>query len=112
MRESYGFSALFEQMEVNKRREQSEDTIMKIASGTMESSLIGDDVISALGISDEGIPTGMDDYEDMVDDTLDDPGMKKLDDALNSVTDGEDEEDPEAGLEALDATLESIIIGV
>ena len=112
MRESYGFSALFEQMEVNKRREQSEDTIMKIASGTMESSLIGDDVISALGISDEGIPTGMDDYEDMVDDTLDDPGMKKLDDALNAVTDGEDEEDPEAGMEALDATLESIIIGV
>ena len=111
MRESYGFSALFEQMEVNRRREQSDNTIMKIATGTMESSLLGDDVVSALGITDDGIPTGMDDYEDIVDDTLDDPGLKKLDDALNDITDSEDEEDGDAGLEALDQTLESIIIG-
>ena len=111
MRQSYGFSALFEQMEINQRREQSEDTIMKIATGTMESSLIGDDVVSALGISDDGIPTGMDDYDDVVDDTLDDPGLKKLDDALNDLTDGADD-DSDVGLEALDETLESVIIGV
>ena len=111
MRNSYGFSALFEQMEINHRREQSEDTIMKIATGTMESSLIGDDVVTALGITDDGIPTGMDDYDDIVDDSLDDPGLKKLDDALDDITDS-DEEDDDAGLEALDETLESVIIGL
>ena len=111
MRESYGFSALFEQMAVNQRREQSDNTIMKIATGTMESSLIGYDVVTALGITDDGIPTGMDDYDDIVDDSLDDPGLKKLDDALDDITDF-DEEDDDAGLEALDETLESVIIGL
>ena len=111
MRESYGFSALFEQMAVNQRREQSDNTIMKIATGTMESSLIGDDVVTALGITDDGIPTGMDDYDDIVDDSLDDPGLKKLDDALDDITDS-DEEDDDEGLEALDETLESVIIGL
>ena len=110
MRNSYGFSALFEQMEINHRREQSEDTIMKIATGTMESSLIGDDVVAAMGITDDGIPTGMDDYDDVVDDSLDDPDMKKLDATLDDISG--DDEDPEAGMEALDATLESIIVGV
>ena len=84
---------------------------MKIATGTMESSLIGDDVVSALGITDDGIPTGMDDYDDIVDDSLDDPGLKKLDNALDDITDS-DEEDDDAGLEALDETLESVIIGL
>ena len=52
MKESYGFSALFEAMAVQERRDKSDNTIMDVACGAMEASLIGDDVVGSLGVAD------------------------------------------------------------
>lgn len=104
MKESYGFSALFEAMAIQERRDNSDNTIMDVACGAMEASLIGDDVVGSLGIADgDALPTGVEDYEDLADEPMD-ADMKRLDAALDDISESDDED-----LGSLDDALESII---
>ena len=107
MRESYGFSALFETLNAERQLAMSNDVINSIAFGTMESaSVVGDDIVSALGISEDGIETGADDFMDEVDDTIDEPDLQKLDNTLDDIIGTEDDD---VAMEMLDSCLESLI---
>ena len=110
MRESYGFSALFQALNSERELAKSNDVINSIAFATMEgASVVGDDITSALGIPEDGIETGADDYMDEVDDNIDEPDLKKLDNTLDDIINTEDEE---VAMDMLDQTLESLVIGV
>lgn len=112
LRPSYGFSALFEAMDVAVRREESENTISDFAAGLMEISVVGDpDIIEQLNVSQD-IPTGADDYDNVSEDDINEPGMKALNDVLDSEVEKEDnaiEKSLEESMELFDSVLESII---
>lgn len=109
MKEPYGFSSLFEAMNAQRELDKSNDVINDIAFGTMEgASVIGDDITDSLGIPEDGVETGADDYMDEVDDVIeDDEDLKALDKTLDNIVETEDDD---VALEALDQVLESIIM--
>ena len=110
MKESYGFSALFEALNAERELAKSNDVINSIAFGTMESaSVVGDDITSALGIPEDGIETSADDYMDEVDDNINDPDLKALDNTLDDIISTDDEE---VAMDMLDQTLESLVMGM
>lgn len=98
----YGFSALFEAMAIQERRDKTDNDIMNFATGAMESSLLGDDVVYGMGVGD--VDTGMEDFEDIADGDMDED-MQMLDSVLDEIADDDDT----SGLDELDDALENVI---